>query len=88
MSDYQSYRKERLKFYLKAIDVLRKDNPNLALDDLYSDAVKEAELMWSHFSESLADIHTIEWLRRNEEAGNPPPSDYEIYKDSLSRRPK
>ena len=42
MSDYRSYREEKLKFYLKAIDVLREGDPDLALDDLYSDAIKEA----------------------------------------------
>ena len=45
MSDYRSYREEKLKFYLKAIDVLREGDPDLALDDLYSDAIKEAGLM-------------------------------------------
>ena len=54
MSDYRSYREEKLKFYLKAIDVLEGD-PDLALDDLYSDAIKEAGLMWNHFSQSIAD---------------------------------
>tara|TARA_Y100000052_G_C2944539_1_gene82909 strand:- start:446 stop:712 length:267 start_codon:yes stop_codon:yes gene_type:complete len=88
MSNYQSYREEKLKFYLKAIDVLRKGDPDMALDDLYSNAVKEAGLMWGHFSRSLADHKTLDWIYRNEEAGNPTPPDYEIYTDSLARRPR
>ena len=88
MSDYQSYREEKLKFYLKAIDVLREGDPDLALDDLYSDAAKEAGLMWSHFSQSIADQDTLNWLNRVEEAGIPTPSGYEIYKDQLSRKPR
>ena len=58
MSDYRSYREEKLKFYLKAIDVLRRRS-DLALDDLYSDAIKEAGLMWNHFSQSIADHQTF-----------------------------
>ena len=88
MSNYQSYREEKLKFYLKAIDVLREGDPDMALDDLYSDAAKEAGLMWSHFSQSIADQNTIDWLHRVEEAGAPTPPDYEIYSDQLARRPK
>ena len=87
MSDYKGYREEKLKLYLKAIDVLREGNPDMALDDLYSDAVKEAGLMWGHFSRSLADQNTLDWLYHIEEVGAPTPPDYEIYKDQLARKP-
>jgi hypothetical protein len=88
MSDYQSYREEKLKFYLKAIDVLKEGDPDMALDDLYSNAAKEAGLMWGHFSRSIADSHTLNWIYRIAEIEDSDPSDYEIYKDQLARRPK
>ena len=90
MSDFTSYRKEKLKFYLKAVDVLR-DRPlgsETPLDDLYSDAVSEAEMMWYHFNKSILNAETTEQMIRLEEEEYTNPEDYDLYKAYFKKTPK
>lgn len=90
MSDYQSYRKEKLKFYLKAVDVLR-EGPlgyEVPLDDLYSNAVSEAEMMWYNFNKSILNAETTDQMLRLEEEGHTNPEDYDLYKAYFKKTPK
>ena len=50
-----AYRKERERFYLKAVDILLKAKPSMPLDDIYLEAKTEAKCMWLTFAEGLEE---------------------------------